>query len=239
MSKTLNKHRPSGKPAGINARQDQYGLIILGNAGVGKSFLANILVGHEAFVHGFSSKAVTSTTEYVEIQLGGFYLAIFNIPGLIEAEQEHIDLNKIEIDKAFQERPNSIVMFVFGHQNGRIRDEDVVAFNAINAAYPFRPESLVMVVNGLPLSRPNDYEGTTLVLLQKLLVNTHVNSSNVCFLNQINANAPQERQVLKENLLKVNLNRCKNMNNYFPIFYYRFLWNLHLQNIKRSKKLIH
>lgn len=188
-----------------NTQHNQYGLIILGNSGAGKSFLANVLVGYDAFKHEFSSTAVTADTEYVEVNIGHFPLAIFNIPGLIEANQERINLNKAEIDRAFQERPNSVVMFVFGHQNGRIRDEDVVAFNVINAAYPFRSESLIIVVNGIPKRRPKDYEGSTLVLLQKLLVNTNVNSQNLCFLDHVDENSAQERQILKENLLKVSL----------------------------------
>ena len=212
MAKYLKKILPSKRTTGRNTQEDQYGLIILGNSGVGKSFLANILVGYDAFTHAFSAKSVTQQTEYVEVQIGGLPLAIFNIPGLIEAEQERIDLNKIEIDKAFEERPNSVILFVFGHQNGRIRDEDVVAFNAINAAYPFRPESLVIVVNGLPRPLPNDYEGTTLVLLQKLLVNTNVNNRNVCFLDAIKPDQVQERQNLKENLLKVSLNIFESAN---------------------------
>jgi predicted GTPase len=213
MPTLFQKHRPSRGNNGRNTRQDRYGLIILGNSGVGKSFLANILVGHEAFTHAFSSQAVTHETEYVEIQIGSLPLAIFNIPGLIEAEQERIDLNKIEIDKAFAERPNSVILFVFGHQNGRIRDEDAVAFNAINAAYPFRPESLVIVVNGLPKGRPKDYEGTTLVLLQKLLINTDVNNRNLCFLDAIEPTSMQERQNLKENLLKVSFSIDEYANN--------------------------
>ena len=124
---------------------DKYGLIILGNAGVGNSFLGNILLGREAFAHEFSAGSVTHTTEYHEIEIGDFTLAIFNIPGLIEADQNRIDLNKKEIDKAFLSRPNSIVLYVFGNQRGRLRDEDIIAFNAINAAYLFREESLVLV----------------------------------------------------------------------------------------------
>ena len=212
MPKIFQKHAPSRRTNGRNTQQDQYGLIILGNSGVGKSFLANILVGYEAFTHAFSAQAVTHKTEYVEVQLGGFLLAIFNIPGLIEAEQERIDLNKIEIDKAFAERPNSVILFVFGHQNGRIRDEDAVAFNAINAAYPFRSESLVIVVNSLPKDRPKDYEGSTLVLLQKLLINTNVNNRNLCFLDAIEPTSMQERQKLKENLLKVRFSIDKKAN---------------------------
>lgn len=183
---------------------EQCGLIILGNSGVGKSFLANTLVGHEAFAHKFSSSSVTHATEFQEIEIGDLPLTIFNIPGLIEAEQERIDLNKKEIDKAFAIRPISIVMFVFGHQGGRICNEDIMAFNAINAAYQFQSESLMLVVNSLPENRPSTYEGTTLVYLQNLLKGVNVNTKNFCFLNQIDVNNPNDRQYLKEKLLQVS-----------------------------------
>jgi predicted GTPase len=181
----------------------QFGLIILGNAGVGKSFLGNILLNREVFVHEFSADSVTHTTEYCEIQIGDFKLAIFNIPGLIEANQKRIDLNKREIEKAFLARPNSIVLYVFGNQRGRLRDEDLVAFNAINAAYSFQSESLVLVMNDLDKDRPSNYEGTTLVRLQQLLPYVPINEQNVCFLDRIDRNNPNQRQFLKEQLLAV------------------------------------
>jgi GTPase SAR1 family protein len=182
----------------------QYGLIILGNSGVGKSFLANIFVGHDAFVQQFKATSVTHSTELVEVRIGSYTLTVFNIPGLIEAEQERIDLNKKEIDKAFSQRPNSIIMFVFGQRNGRIREQDIVAFHAINAAYPFRPESLVLVINGVSKSRPSDYEETTLVLLQKLLKGVNVNNNNLCFTDLINVNDSHAKQALKNRLVPVS-----------------------------------
>jgi ABC-type lipoprotein export system ATPase subunit len=67
--------------------RNQSGVIILGNSGVGKSFLANILLGTDTFKHGFAARAVTDLTEYKEITFGNHRYAIFNIPGLIEADQ--------------------------------------------------------------------------------------------------------------------------------------------------------
>ncbi|CAF1139719.1 unnamed protein product [Adineta ricciae] len=71
---------------------EQFGLIILGNSGAGKSFLANILLGREQFAHKFTSRSVTHETEFAAITIGHYQLAIFNIPGLIEASQERIHL---------------------------------------------------------------------------------------------------------------------------------------------------
>lgn len=184
---------------------NHYGIIILGNSGAGKSFIANVLLGREAFLHEFSPSSVTHVIEYEEINIGYYNFAIFNIPGLIEAEQERIDLNKKEIDKAFVQRPNSIILFVFGQTGGRIKEEDIVAFNAINAAYPFKDGSLVLAVNGLPKKRSNDYEGTTTVLLQKLLNGFNANGRNLCFLDWVDDNDANGKQRLKENLLKVSL----------------------------------
>lgn len=75
------------------------GLIILGNSRVGKSSLANILLNCEAFIHEFSSSSVTHAPEYQEITVGHLRLTIFNIPGLIEAEQSRFeeDMRKYEV----------------------------------------------------------------------------------------------------------------------------------------------
>ncbi len=70
-----------------NSNKNQFGLIILGNSGVGKSFLANILLEKEVFKHEFSARSVTHRTEFQEIEIGNHRYAIFNIPGLIEADQ--------------------------------------------------------------------------------------------------------------------------------------------------------
>jgi len=193
---------------------NQYGLIILGNSGVGKSFLANIITGYDVFLHQFQATSVTHNTTSVDITLGSHTFTIFDIPGLIEAQQERIDLNKQEIDKAFIQRPNSIILFVFGQVNGRLRAQDIVAFNAINAAYPFKQGSLLLVVNGVPKNRPSDYAEETLADLQKLLKNVNVNNNNLCFTDLINVNDANAKQILKSQLVPVSLLSYVCLNNF-------------------------
>ncbi|CAF4167501.1 unnamed protein product, partial [Rotaria sordida] len=173
------------------------GVIILGNSGAGKSFLGNVILGREAFKHQYQVDAVTIKTEYQESSYNGQTYAIYNIPGLIEAEQERIDLNKREIDVSFRQHPNAVVLYVFGANNGRIRNEDVVAFNAINTAYPLSDKSLVVVVNSVNPNRPNDYEATTRTRLSSLL---KMHLPHLCFANQINQ--PSEKKSLREQLVQ-------------------------------------
>ncbi|CAF1210886.1 unnamed protein product [Adineta ricciae] len=161
----------------------KHGLILLGNSGVGKSFIGNVVLGRDVFEHECSSSSVTHETEFEDYTVGNSSYAVFNIPGLIEADQEAVDRNKAEIYKAFQQRPNSVIAFVFtGGSGGRIRDEDVIAFKAIHAAYNFQSDSLLLIVNDLPLNRSPKYEGATAIKLQGLV---NIPNVRICFLDRI------------------------------------------------------
>ena len=181
---------------------DRYGLIILGNSGVGKSFLANILLNDEVFKHESTATAVTTETEVHEMTIDKITYAVFNIPGLIEAEQSKVDKNKREIDIAFQRCTNAIIIYVFGNQNGRIRREDVIAFNALNDAYPFEDKSLMLVVNCIPppARRDKDYEGMTITCLKKILNLKKWQST--CFLEDIGTTDVEvEKKKLRQKFL--------------------------------------
>ena len=161
----------------------KYGLILLGNTGVGKSFIGNVVLGRDVFEHDCSASSVTHETEFEDYTASNGSFAVFNIPGLIEAEQEAVDRNKTEIYKAFQQRPNSVVAFVFnGGSGGRIRDEDVVAFKAINDVYHFDSESLLLIINDLPNDRSSQYEGGTAIKLERLI---EIPNVRMCFLDRI------------------------------------------------------
>ena len=183
------------------ANTDRLGLIILGNSGVGKSFLANLFLPTERFVHKSTPLAVTRKTEFVERKIGSTKYVIFNIPGLVEANQERIDTNKKEIDKAFKECPNSVVIFVFGSQNGRIPNQDIVAFNALHDAYPFSEKALILVANAIPPldKRGESYEGETIVVLNELL--NMKTFGDVVFLDIIDTKNRTQKQQLVDKLL--------------------------------------
>ncbi|CAF1398539.1 unnamed protein product [Adineta steineri] len=160
------------------------GLILLGNSGVGKSFLANRLLDDDgAFESKFSVRSVTRHTEWKDMSgaIGKHIYSVANIPGLVEANQKLIDENRIEIMKAFEQCPFAIVLFVFGSNNGRIRGEDLVAFMRINDAYVFSAKSLILIINGIPSNRPPDYEEKTTELLQEL---TDIKKTHIYFIEK-------------------------------------------------------
>lgn len=185
---------------------ESVGLIIVGNSGVGKSFLANILIGAEKFKHEFQPDAVTTATEYFTAIINNkLEVTVFNIPGLIENDQNAIERNKLEIEKAFKIQPNSIIVYVFGNSGGRIRDEDVVAFQALDKAYRIERESLCFVVNDLPERRPPKYEGETVSRIQELLT---IKNIRVTFLDRIIEGDDGSKQAIFSKLAAM-IEKCK------------------------------
>ncbi|CAF3425395.1 unnamed protein product, partial [Rotaria sp. Silwood2] len=181
-----------------------YGLIILGNSGVGKSFLANIILGKQYFKHDFSARSVTHRTESILCMLDNKNYRIYNIPGLIEGDKERITLNKLEISRAFDEQKQHslVVIYVFGHQNGRIRNEDIVTFRAIHA-YTLNPDSLIIIVNGLPPDRPNNYNKDTQATLIDLL---GMKPSHIGFIDRLTSSDINQnlRMYLTDTILNVH-----------------------------------
>jgi hypothetical protein len=61
-------------------------------------------------------------------------------------------------------------------------------------------KSLLFIINGLPVSRPKNYEGEVMLMLQDI-IQMPINENHVCFLNHIDQKNSEERQELKKQLL--------------------------------------
>lgn len=191
-----------------NDRTPHAGVILLGNTGVGKSFLANILLNENYFQHECNPSSVTHVTEWKRIRANNRSYVVFNVPGLVEHNQSAVEKNKLQIQRAFEEMPYSIVAPVFiGGSSGRLREEDILAFNALNQAYHFEQESLLFIINDLPPSRPPFYEGQMMVKLEELF---NVKDIKVCFVNRIDADSFLQRRKLRGQLFN-GLNLCTPM----------------------------
>lgn len=185
---------------------DREGLIILGNSGVGKSFICNLLLGEEVFKHQYKPTACTLETELIEVEIKDRKLTIFNIPGLIENQQDRIELNKKEIQKAFQTCPNSIICFVCGGGiGGRVLDSDVIAFNALHESYQFSVASLMFIVNQIKKNRDTDYDATAATVLQELC-KVKVPATQIVFLHTLNDESPKfEEDKMQHKQLIINV----------------------------------
>jgi hypothetical protein len=76
-----------------------------------------------------SAKSVTAETRHARrVLINGRTVKVFDIPGLLEADQANIDRNVAEIDKAHEECDESYRVFVFRVGNGgRLDNDDLIA----------------------------------------------------------------------------------------------------------------
>jgi ElaB/YqjD/DUF883 family membrane-anchored ribosome-binding protein len=185
-----------------SSKKPEYGIIILGNSGSGKSFLCNIIIGSTKFQAGFQPDAVTTATEHHRIETSKCDYLVYNIPGLIEADQERIDLNKKEIQKAFNECPTSVVLFVWRQTGGRVQNDDVIAFNALNEAYKFPRDGLLFVINNVPVQRPMGYEGKFIATLNNLLKPMSVSDIDAIFIDTLDMGDQTNKNSARTKLMK-------------------------------------
>lgn len=174
------------------------GLIILGNARVGKSYLVNVLAGTE-FEHKISATAVTTELQKAEIPLSdGSKLFIFNLPGLVDLQNdETMERNRAATREAFVLCPNSVIGFVFKWKNGSVALEDVTAFNAVNKAYNIQEGSLLFIVNQSESADPK-VEAELTLMLRKL---TNKPNVKVEFVPQIQNDDQAQKDRVHVNLL--------------------------------------
>ncbi|CAF4429413.1 unnamed protein product, partial [Rotaria sp. Silwood2] len=182
---------------GINAHT---GIIVLGNAGSGKSFLCNLIIGSELFKSAISVDAVTINTEYHSVKQDAKEIRIYNIPGLVEADQERIEKNKEEILKAFQDSPSAVVLFVWSNINGRVQTNDAIAFDALSQAIEFPHGSLMFVVNDIPVRREADYEAKFVVRIKDMLKEMPVTLKDIFFIDHME---PEETDKIKQTRSKL------------------------------------
>nr|ACD54694.1 GIMAP7 GTPase [Adineta vaga] len=188
----------------LSSKKQEYGLIILGNGGAGKSYICNMIVGYKRFETDFRQEAAATTVEYHRIDTGSSDLLVYNMPGLIESHQEKIDRNKKQIIKVFEQSPTSIVMFVWTQVDGRPKPDDIIAFKALQEAYKFSSKSVMFVVNNIPSKRSPTYEGRFITLLKKTLNPMPISLEDMFFLDTLNYDDNEKFDVVPDIIVKSN-----------------------------------
>jgi uncharacterized coiled-coil protein SlyX len=160
-----------------SAYDDVISLVTVGNPGVGKSFLCNVILQHEAFRHSFQASACTTDADSRTATLTGpggrtYRVVVHNVPGLIEHDAARLALNKKYIAEAFAQPGQHIVLYVFGAgRGGRLEAGDFAAYEALNAAYGFDAASVVFVFNMMPVrpDRTSAYDDEVVGMAMRLL----------------------------------------------------------------------
>lgn len=166
-------------------------LVVVGNPGVGKSFLCNVFLEQEAFKHSFQAGACTidadSRMAHFETSDGTTTrVVVHNVPGLIEYDPQRLALNKQYINQAFAHPGDHVIMYVFAPgRGGRLEASDFAAYEALSSAYNFQSTSVVFVFNMMPLrdDRTQTYDDEIVAMAMRLINWPSTKVFNYVFLN--------------------------------------------------------
>lgn len=108
-------------------------ILLLGNTGVGKSALLNVLGGN--FESDFSLiGGKTRKVSVSELTVNGNNIRLIDAPGLVEFENDMIKQNIEEVYKAFSYNGKCKLIFVFQSNSGRILPQDAYTLGKIITA---------------------------------------------------------------------------------------------------------
>eukprot|EP00906_Rhabdomonas_costata_P017068 RCo024562 len=141
--------------------------VLVGNSGVGKSYLLNALQPTKVFEAREDFGSVTTEVEQAEHD-GVVYL---NIPGLLESDPTNIARNKRELERAMlRRRAEYRIGFVFGLGNGgRIDRQDIIAYQEFCKGFGQSAQELPVILNNAPAPAPGTPSGLQLEKAQRHL----------------------------------------------------------------------
>eukprot|EP00759_Apiculatamorpha_spiralis_P039510 PhF_6_TR38398/c0_g1_i1/m.57185 len=135
-------------------------LLLVGNSGVGKSFIGSALVGDGVFTSSHQVGSVTACVQSAEMyDPQGNFWRIFDMPGLMEADSHNLERNAKEITKAFNAASGRpvVVAFVLTLEGGRMRAEHIESINHIkNSVQGLTLDNTVIIVNKVRDDEPEE-----------------------------------------------------------------------------------
>ncbi|KAF9971440.1 hypothetical protein BGZ73_005630 [Actinomortierella ambigua] len=135
-------------------------VLLVGNAGVGKSYLLNSIGGN--FRSGFSAvDGLTSDSTYCDVNIRGSTVRLIDAPGLLEATDENVARNAKAITNALNMRGGFKLIFVLAECSGRVTPSDLYMIGTVMSGVDFAI-NVGVIVNKVPEDDMKRYdEGNT------------------------------------------------------------------------------
>ncbi|KAG0238840.1 hypothetical protein BGW42_000001 [Actinomortierella wolfii] len=125
-------------------------VLLVGNPGVGKSYLLNSLGGH--FASGFSAvDGLTSQCDYKDVMIDSEsgYVRLVDVPGLLETKGSRMKENSRAITEALRKEGKFKLIFVLAESSGRVQPSDLYMIGKVMKAIDYTVD-VGLVINKVP-----------------------------------------------------------------------------------------
>ncbi|KAF9164530.1 hypothetical protein DFQ26_001337 [Actinomortierella ambigua] len=116
--------------------QNTTNVLLVGNSGVGKSYLLNSIGGN--FESGFNTvEGLTTTCSYCDVTIGTTAVRLMDVPGLLEATDENVARNAKAITDALNMKGGFKMVIVLPESGGRLLPSDLFMIGKVLSAIGF------------------------------------------------------------------------------------------------------